>query len=491
MPKPTTTPLGYLMDMLYIQGTQLAKMVHVDRTVVSRWKNGRTELNMKSGYFDDIVKALLDINEQQGLGTLERFFSSLTQKTVDKRKELQKLVSTWLVSKEFDRQFKETDTTGSLYNASYKIFKGISGKWDAMQYMMDVLGSLSDRELLCGYDVSMDIPADTRDTGAFQKKLLGVLDRNCEVNLLFFINRPTDEVFYSFEAWLPIFLHRRTSAFFTYDVHAPFYDYIYSIKGKLALVGTSHDNNRANLYTAVYDDPMTLNQIDSYLDSLRGNMKPLYTHLDSHNMRLDYGDSPLFKHFKNASGQYIMQESFPLITFHRDTIQDIIADLELDANEEHRLLAFIKTYALQSRKMFAENEFTRIVFSFEYLQNIKSEPVLEVASFSSLLGRKIMIPTKYLIQETKSLIEFANHSSRIEIALRPTNVEAFLSNSNVWVKNNALYYIVPDNNASVRLISEEFATVNALYAKAEEYWRNLPYECKQQTWISEKIKCLE
>ncbi len=39
MPKQSVTPLAYLMDMLYIQGTQLAKMVHVDRTIISRWKN--------------------------------------------------------------------------------------------------------------------------------------------------------------------------------------------------------------------------------------------------------------------------------------------------------------------------------------------------------------------------------------------------------------------------------------------------------------------
>ena len=54
------------MDMLYIQGTQLAKLVHVDRTIISRWKNGRAELNMKSAYFEDVVEAILDINEEQG-----------------------------------------------------------------------------------------------------------------------------------------------------------------------------------------------------------------------------------------------------------------------------------------------------------------------------------------------------------------------------------------------------------------------------------------
>ena len=74
MPKQSVTPLAYLMDMLYIQGTQLAKMVHVDRTIISRWKNVRAELNMKSAYFEDVVEAILDINEEQGIQTLERFF---------------------------------------------------------------------------------------------------------------------------------------------------------------------------------------------------------------------------------------------------------------------------------------------------------------------------------------------------------------------------------------------------------------------------------
>lgn len=36
MAKKPATPLAYLMDMLYIQGSQLARTVHVDRTIISR-----------------------------------------------------------------------------------------------------------------------------------------------------------------------------------------------------------------------------------------------------------------------------------------------------------------------------------------------------------------------------------------------------------------------------------------------------------------------
>ena len=132
MTKQPVTPLAYLMDMLYIQGTQLAKAVHVDRTIISRWKNGRAELNMISQYFSDIVNAILDINKQQGIKTLERFFSSINNAEIQGRDELYEYVARWLVSKDFEKEFKEPDNGNSLYNASYKIYKGPSVKREAI-----------------------------------------------------------------------------------------------------------------------------------------------------------------------------------------------------------------------------------------------------------------------------------------------------------------------------------------------------------------------
>ena len=108
MAKKPATPLAYLMDMLYIQGSQLARTVHVDRTIISRWRNGRVELGPKSPYFEEIIRAIVKVNKERGLNTLERFFSSLEPGiAVDTEQDLESCVSRWLVDREFEAKYAD------------------------------------------------------------------------------------------------------------------------------------------------------------------------------------------------------------------------------------------------------------------------------------------------------------------------------------------------------------------------------------------------
>lgn len=488
MPKQPVTPLAYLMEMLYIQGTQLAKAVHVDRTIISRWKNGRAELNMKSHYFNDIVNAILDINDEQGLRTLERFFSSIDNVKIKDRDELFSYVARWLVSKDFEQKYKEPDDGNSLYNASYKIYKGPSGKRNAILYLLKMANSLPGGETIWGFDADSHIfRSGLQNSSTSQKLFLDAQKKGQKLVTMFYLNKPVEQIYNMFEYWLPMFLGRGMEVYYTYDTEIPFYSYIYGIKGKLALVGTNHNGDSANMYTAVYDDPMTVAQFESFLENHMRNFQPLMKQLQGKDVCDDFKENAIADFLKKDMNQYVNVASSPFITISKETIDNIIFELELTPAEEKKILHFYRTCSGNARRFLSENHFSRVIFNMEYLHSLLPGHKIEIPVFTSLLGRKAEISSKYIAREIKIFLEDAKTNPTIELALLPYGVEQFMPDLNLWVKENAVAYFVPANDSSVRILTDEFLTVNTFYSMIDKYWEQLPGEAKNREWVYDQI----
>ena len=60
MTEKKLSTLGYLMDRLGLSTAGLARRLHVDASLVSKWRSGNRRLNVKSVYFEDICEMLLE-----------------------------------------------------------------------------------------------------------------------------------------------------------------------------------------------------------------------------------------------------------------------------------------------------------------------------------------------------------------------------------------------------------------------------------------------
>lgn len=488
MPKPPITPLAYLMEMLYIQGTQLAKTVHVDRTIISRWKNGRAELNMKSHYFKDIVDAILEFNEEQGLTTLERFFSSIGEEKTEGRAALYSCVSRWLVSKDFAQKYKEPDDGNSLYTATYKVYKGPLGKHEAILYFLKIANSLPGGETIWGFDADSHIyrsgPQYSSDS---QKLFLNVQKKGHKLVVMFYLNKPTEQIYNMFEYWLPMSLSSNLETYYTYDTEIPFYSYIYGIKGKLVLVGMNHSGDDENLHTAIYDDPMVVAQFESFLEKHIKGFQPLMKQLQGRDVCADFRENEVTEFLKKDMNQYVNIASSPFITISKETIENIMFELELTPSEEKKVMRFYRTCSANARSFLSENHFSRIIFSMEYLHDLLPGHKIEIPVLTSLLGRKAKMSSRYIAREIKIFIDNARKDSAIEIALLPYGVAPFMPDLNIWVKENAIAYFASADDANIRLLTDEFLTVNMFYSMFDKYWDQLPMEAKQQEWVYDQI----
>ncbi|MEF9940879.1 MAG: hypothetical protein RSA90_03165 [Lachnospiraceae bacterium] len=69
--------LGCVTRLLQISSTELSRYLHVDVSLVSKWKRGTRQLTNKSGYYDEVVTYLLDANFKLGNRILQNFFDQV------------------------------------------------------------------------------------------------------------------------------------------------------------------------------------------------------------------------------------------------------------------------------------------------------------------------------------------------------------------------------------------------------------------------------
>ncbi len=69
--KRTLSMIGFFVDSLHIKTVAMAAALHVDASLISKWKSGKRILTDKSIYFDDVIAYFLAQNRNRGEQELE------------------------------------------------------------------------------------------------------------------------------------------------------------------------------------------------------------------------------------------------------------------------------------------------------------------------------------------------------------------------------------------------------------------------------------
>ena len=74
---------SYLLKSLHISPSEMAKELNVDRTLVSKWKNGSRKIDLNALYFDNAISFLINKNIEQKNNFLENLFSSIYNESIN------------------------------------------------------------------------------------------------------------------------------------------------------------------------------------------------------------------------------------------------------------------------------------------------------------------------------------------------------------------------------------------------------------------------
>ncbi len=139
MAEKTLSVFGHIMNALHISTGSLAHAIHVDPSLVSKWKSGARTLSGKSIYFEDIIAYFMENASAAEHSDLGRVLSSLSPgKTVSTPEQTEYILrqilsgSESLLTSDIPLLFSGTDNV-----ASSLTFSGNDGKRRALEKLLD------------------------------------------------------------------------------------------------------------------------------------------------------------------------------------------------------------------------------------------------------------------------------------------------------------------------------------------------------------------
>lgn len=74
MPNRYKSNLAYLMSSLNISGKELSEVIHVDVSLISKWKNKKRKINKKAPHFENLIDYFIKIDKINQYRILKKIF---------------------------------------------------------------------------------------------------------------------------------------------------------------------------------------------------------------------------------------------------------------------------------------------------------------------------------------------------------------------------------------------------------------------------------
>ena len=141
MTEKKLSTLGYLMDRLGLSTAGLARRLHVDASLVSKWRSGNRRLHVKSVYFEDICEMFL---EQDRAALCDALRSLIPLEEAKAPMDTAILLRRVLTDRHFTVPRAFTLRTEAVCTAEIAVYTSTEGRRQAISDLLDVAEAMED-----------------------------------------------------------------------------------------------------------------------------------------------------------------------------------------------------------------------------------------------------------------------------------------------------------------------------------------------------------
>lgn len=222
MNNKSPSSLALIMDVLHITAVDMAANIHVDPSLISRWKTGKRPFNNSSGHYENVLNYIIDMDEAinyQNIGFfMKSYFPDIEIKTRD---DVYKLLDLWFsMNAKNQIGILSDNNSDTSTSAIVQIVKSRKEKCASLLNMLEMALTLpSETKLFLMFDTSTDSLFDEPGFySAWIQKLIRIADSSHEIYCIY-----NNDSFYTCIVNLKNFMHLcQTGNFHTYYTNKSF-----------------------------------------------------------------------------------------------------------------------------------------------------------------------------------------------------------------------------------------------------------------------------
>ena len=484
--------LAYLMDKFTVTAKELSEALHVDHSLVSKWRNNKRNLSPRSIHLENIVNFFLTLDSNLKFNILSDIMQEHYPNFNNETKAIKAaLLKKWLLGSpqkvNRDNLLNSLNKRGS-YTAHFDVLKGNKGRRQASVRLMNLALSLPPPQELLLYSQSSQenwYSEDKMFSTTWKNNYLEILRRGNYISLVHSLDHQISSVINMLIEWLPMELTGKLkSYYFLKYSNKPLKPSVLVIKGHAAILSVSNYNSSEPSFTHFFTDPITVQQAQAIFYTLLSDCRLIYEKYTKEQ------DVELFERLLSAEKQpenSFYYTSLPIpITFPASLLQNF-----LDGDN----LAKIRAYRIQQQHFFRnlQNNYCRLILNYNLLENPFPENGLLCEGLSIYTGEQARLNQSLFCTYLQHLLELINKYPNLEIAFAQDPPIKDLDDVSILVKQNTAFLISTqpgENENSLTLFSHEPSIINAYYLHFENYWSTIPRIQRDKTWVITNLQKL-
>ncbi|MEG1416625.1 MAG: hypothetical protein RSC49_08480 [Clostridium sp.] len=483
--------IGYILDLLKISPTVIGRHLNVDRTLISKWKNGSRRIDPYAVYFDKLLEFIVQCNVSYGARKLEEVFSRVYGEDNLSYENMVNCLRKFIVNNENIEEYSSDniETGSGDMVVPITIYESGGSKKEGFLEFLDRAIELGTPCKICL--VYVNVFEFYMNDGEFKKlwkeKITRLLYGGCSIDIVF---SSYDEsrllLFFS-----DILLHNNLHIYQYNKVSKVRESYsVQVIEGYMVMFGLmSNDYKNPYNYAALYRDRISVRAYTGLAYDIRNSSSLLFKEfkqeeiLESGN-RINLYDMRK-NHFFHSSSAYCISSIPSYLSMGEELFIQV---MEGSGRTSREIEIELEYYRSRRKRFFEEyNQSELVVFMcIDDLKRLAQEDEIIYAEDDTILSPRMKLTNSQFKQHIRDSIDMMLITDCYNICLTTTGIIDSSSDIHCWCKRNQILFIFDRNNPSPLLICEDISFVGAASNLFEQIYEYTPKEYRDK----ESVSCL-
>lgn len=277
MTEKKLSTLGYLMDRLGLSTAGLARRLHVDASLVSKWRSGNRRLHVKSVYFEDICEMFL---EQDRAALCDALRSLIPLEEAKAPMDTAILLRRVLTDRHFTVPRAFTLRTEAVCTAEIAVYTSTEGRRQAISDLLDVAEAMEEpgEMLYVDSEQSRWLLEDTAYARTWVRRMLKLLDRGFTFRAALHFSVSVDRFVSFFQMCSPLIFHRNAHWYYHqyYDENIYWFSF-FILEHAMSVTRMSMATDQTS--TTVFTDAYSILQHRNVFHMVLTSCRPMFTEL--------------------------------------------------------------------------------------------------------------------------------------------------------------------------------------------------------------------
>lgn len=487
MKKKSLSTLGFVMESLNIQTVQMSRSLHVDASLISKWKSGDRSLTAKSIYFDDVIDFIMDFSNQSLHETLRSTLMSLyPHANCETDADLEKLLRQTLASNKMQPMIENTlIELEHAKNISTTSLSGNTGRREAVNYLLTYAEDMSTAGSLIFVDNEdfVWLLEDEIYAVQFMKRVENLVHKDFHITFVLHYSSSHNHFTKLFDLCSPLIFHRNIDWYCHeyYDQTNINFSF-FILDHAISILGCS--SNQTTSSTLIFQDQTLTIMHELMAQELIKHSHPLF---DDYQLKECISVINEISHYRRKGTLYSCLPSPLFLSVRSDLLREILTDNHIGNDLIESCLEINLLLRLQLESYFKPNTIDNkdsfvYIFRLDELIKRATSRGFTSRSLSLACGSPITVSSKHYRTELRNIAKALMDYPTIKVVLVSEKDGINLPNINCWCKQNI--WMIQMNKDGLRL-SDEFNIVNAATIKWENCLRSVPKERRENATVSQ------